>query len=93
VVAIAGDAHKTDRMARRIGAIEFDDGNLVLCGMVADLRHLHDRYGSWTHTLAAYNAGPTAVDRYQGIPPYAETQKYVRRVLTYYRRYHGDFSR
>jgi Transglycosylase SLT domain len=57
------------------------------------LRSLHDRYGSWTHTLAAYNAGPTAVDRYQGIPPYAETQQYVRRVLTYYRRYHGDFPR
>jgi soluble lytic murein transglycosylase len=57
------------------------------------LRLLHDRYGSWTYTLAAYNAGPTAVDRHQGIPPYAETQKYVRRVLSYYRRYHGDFPR
>ena len=57
------------------------------------LRWLHDRYGSWAYTLAAYNAGPTAVDRHGGIPPYAETQQYVRRVLSYYRRYHGDFSR
>jgi soluble lytic murein transglycosylase-like protein len=55
------------------------------------LRSLHDRYGSWTHTLAAYNAGPSAVDHYRGVPPYAETRQYVKRVLSYYRRYHGDF--
>ena len=55
------------------------------------LRSLHDRYGSWTHTLAAYNAGPSAVDQYRGVPPYAETRQYVKRVLSYYRRYHGDF--
>jgi soluble lytic murein transglycosylase len=55
------------------------------------LRTLHDRYGSWTHTLAAYNAGPSAVDQYRGVPPYAETRQYVKRVLSYYRRYHGDF--
>ncbi len=55
------------------------------------LRSLHDRYGNWTHTLAAYNAGPTAVDQYRGVPPYNETRQYVKRVLSYYRRYHGDF--
>jgi soluble lytic murein transglycosylase len=57
------------------------------------LRQLHDRYGNWAYTLAAYNAGPTAVDRHKGIPPYAETQQYVKRVLSYYRRYDGDFPR
>ncbi len=56
------------------------------------LRSLHDRYGSWTHTLAAYNAGPSAVDHYRGVPPYTETRQYVKRVLSYYRRYHGDFA-
>jgi soluble lytic murein transglycosylase-like protein len=57
------------------------------------LRAMIDRYGDWRHALAAYNAGPQAVDRYDGIPPYPETQEYVERVLHYYRRYHGDFSR
>lgn len=57
------------------------------------LRHLMDRYGDLSRALAAYNAGPSAVDRYEGIPPYRETRQYVERVLTYYRRYHGDFAR
>ena len=79
--------------ARELGVLDPFRAEQNVHGGARYLRSLHDRYGSWTHTLAAYNAGPTAVDRYQGIPPYAETQQYVRRVLTYYRRYHGDFPR
>jgi soluble lytic murein transglycosylase-like protein len=57
------------------------------------LREMLDRFGDVSRAVAAYNAGPAAVERYGGIPPYRETRDYVDRVLTYYRHYHGDFAR
>ena len=51
-------------------------------GGVRHLRYLLDRYpGNVALAVAAYNAGEAAVDAHRGIPPYAETQQYVRRVL------------
>jgi len=57
-------------------------------GGVRHLRLLLGRYkGDLDLSLAAYNAGSKAVEKHGGIPPFAETQEYVRRVLRYYDRY------
>ncbi len=54
-------------------------------GGVKLLRELLNQFsGNLTNTLAAYNAGPGAVQQYGGIPPYQETQTYVNRVLSTY---------
>ena len=45
------------------------------------LKGLIEQFGSPELALAAYNAGPGAVRRFGGIPPYAETQAYVRRIM------------
>jgi hypothetical protein len=56
-----------------------------LRGGTAYLRSLIDRFsGDLTLALAGYNAGPGAVEKYRGVPPYRETTEYVRRVLAAY---------
>jgi soluble lytic murein transglycosylase-like protein len=45
------------------------------------LRMMYNRFGSWRLALAAYNAGPEAVAKYGGVPPYRETKNYVRIIL------------
>jgi soluble lytic murein transglycosylase-like protein len=46
--------------------------------------------GDISLTIAAYNAGENAVIRHGGIPPYQETQDYVVKVLTNYRKYRAE---
>ena len=50
------------------------------------LMHQLQRFGSVELALAAYNAGPGSVEQYGGIPPFPETQEFVRRVLVYWNR-------
>jgi soluble lytic murein transglycosylase-like protein len=67
--------------ARRLGVDAADlRGNID--GGVAYLSQMLRRFeGDLPRALAAYNAGPEAVQRYGGVPPYAETQAYVRAIL------------
>jgi soluble lytic murein transglycosylase-like protein len=67
--------------ARELGA----DPKIPEQNVDAGTRYLRDlllKYDSHTyHALAAYNAGPGAVDKYHGVPPYRETQNYILNVL------------
>jgi len=66
----------------RFGVTKPFDPESNIKGGLAYLRWLKARYaGDWERVAAAYNAGEGAVDRHDGIPPYRETQGYVRRVL------------
>ncbi|CUH82095.1 Soluble lytic murein transglycosylase precursor [Tritonibacter multivorans] len=52
-----------------------------LSGGAKYLAQQYRTFGSWRLALAAYNAGPQAVRKYGGIPPYKETRNYVRKIL------------
>lgn len=72
--------------ARAFGAHDpFDPEENISAG-VRYLKYLMESYPGQLHlSLAAYNAGPGAVDRYKGVPPYRETRDYVRRIASLYR--------
>jgi soluble lytic murein transglycosylase len=62
-------------------------------GGVRHLRMLLERFqGDLRLSLAAYNAGSGAVEKFGGIPPYVETREYVRRVLRFYDAFRGGRS-
>ncbi len=79
--------------ASKLGVADPFSADQNVRGGVRYLREMLDRYGDMGRALAAYNAGPSAVDHYRGIPPYPETRAYVQRVMTYYRQYNDDFGR
>ena len=61
--------------------VNVDAGSRYLRSLMKDYK------GDLELTLAAYNAGPAAVARYGGVPPFRETREYVRKVLTTYEKY------
>ncbi len=66
--------------ARSLGVFNAYDPEENIRGGTTYLRQLIDKFGTEQLALAAYNAGPGAVDKYDGIPPYRETKDYVRKV-------------
>lgn len=72
--------------ARELGIDDPWDPEANIRGGTRYLRQMLDRFGQDLElALAAYNAGPGAVERNGGIPPYRETRSYIERVLTRYR--------
>ncbi|MEH6415433.1 lytic transglycosylase domain-containing protein [Pseudomonas sp. CGJS7] len=74
--------------ARRFGVGNAFDANQNIQGGVQYLAWLLKRFnGDLTLAAAGYNAGEGAVDKYRGVPPYSETQRYVQRVAVLAQRY------
>lgn len=77
--------------AAALGVTDAFDPVQAIGGGARYLREQLDRFGGDpVRALAAYNAGPGAVIRHGGVPPYAETQAYVRKVQDYAAEYRRD---
>jgi soluble lytic murein transglycosylase-like protein len=76
-----GLAQVMPETARLLG-VDITDPVQNLNGGARYLRMMYDQFGSWRLALAAYNAGPEAVQKYRGIPPFAETRTYVAAILS-----------
>lgn len=79
--------------AAEMGVRDSTDAWQNMYGGTKYLSRQLERFGSLENALAAYNAGPTAVARHGGIPPYRETQNYVRRVTDAKVRFDRQFPR
>lgn len=66
--------------ARKLG-VNPHDPRQNLEGGARYLRQQYNKFRSWRLALAAYNAGPAAVEKYGGVPPYKETKTYVKKIM------------
>ena len=76
--------------AKGLGVDDIFDPEQNVGGGVRYLSYLLDTFGNdFDKSVAAYNAGPNAVKKYEGIPPYKETKGYVKTVKKYYSNYNN----
>lgn len=75
-----GLAQLMPHTARLLG-VNPNDPKQNLEGGARYLSQQYRKFGDWRLALAAYNAGPGAVEQYRGVPPYKETQNYVKAIL------------
>jgi hypothetical protein len=75
--------------ARELGVTDRTNPAQNIDGGTRYLKQQYQKFGSWELAFAAYNAGPGAVQKYNGIPPYEETQNYVRKVSANVRAFGG----
>ena len=84
-VGASGLMQLMPRTARALGVTDVFDPRQNIFGGARYLRTLLDQFdGDIDLTLAAYNAGPGAVAKHKGVPPYGETKAYVKAVRRYY---------
>lgn len=77
--------------AERFGVTDSYDADQNIRGGTKYLKVLTKRFkGNLIKTLAAYNAGEGTVDKYKGVPPYKETQRYVKKVMHVYAKLSGQ---
>lgn len=68
--------------AASVGVTNPDDPTQAVPAAANLLASYYKKFGSWSDALAAYNAGPGAVEKYGGVPPYSQTQSYVADILS-----------
>jgi hypothetical protein len=75
--------------AKEVGVYDLFDAKQNINGGTAYLRKMLNRFKTPKNALAAYNAGPTAVTYYNGVPPFKETTEYVEKIANFYYSYTG----